>query len=87
MRFHAHAASTHVLKGWGVNVLIPFVEIILAIALFVMAMFILMVLSVIIGFLPALVAAVVFWFLTGSLFYAAVAFLVVAFLWVLIKRK
>ncbi len=67
--------------------LIPFVEILLAISLFAMAMFILVVLSAIIGFLPAIVTAVIIWLLTHSLFYAAVAFVVVAFLWALVKRK
>ncbi len=70
-----------------VNALIPFVEIILALILFVTAILVLVVLSAIIGFLPAIVAAVVIWFLTHSLFYAAVAFVVVAFLWALVKRK
>ncbi len=70
-----------------VSALIPFVEILLAIALFLIAMVCLVVLSAIIGFLPAIVAAVVIWLLTHSLFYAAVAFLVIAFLWALVKRK
>jgi hypothetical protein len=36
--------------------------------------------------LPAAIVAAVVWFLTGSLFYAGIAFLVIAFLSVL-KRK
>ncbi len=67
--------------------MIPFVEIILALILFVVAILVLVVLSAIIGFLPALVAAVVIWFLTHSLFYAAAAFVIIAFLWALVKRK
>lgn len=69
------------------SALIPFLEIILEAALFAVAMVMLLVLSAIIGFLPAILAAVVVWFLSHSLFYAALAFVAVAFLWALVKRK
>lgn len=68
-------------------VMIPFLEIVLALALFAAAMVMLLVLSAIIGFLPAILVAVIVWFLTHSLYYAALAFVVVAFLWALVKRK
>ncbi len=65
----------------------PVLETLLLMAIFAMAIIMLMVLSAIIWFLPAIVAAIIVWFLTGSLFYAAIAFLAVAFLWTLVKRK
>ena len=72
----------------GENELLPLaVEIVLAIILFGLAMLALMILSAIIGFLPAIIVAVIIWLLTRSLLYAAIAFVVVAFLWAIVKRK
>ena len=67
--------------------LIPLVEIVLAIVLFTMAMVILTLVKTVLGFLPAIIAALVIWFVTRSLLSAAVAFVIIAFLWVLVKRK
>ncbi len=67
--------------------MIPVAEIILSIAIFTVAILMLVVLSAIIGFLPAIVGAVVVWFLTHSLFFAALAFVVLALIWSIIKRK
>jgi zinc transporter ZupT len=64
------------------------VEAILAIVLFFIAIVILVVLSAIIGFLPAIIAAAVVYFVFGhSLLYAAIAFVAAAFLWAIVRRK
>jgi hypothetical protein len=70
-----------------VMVLPLIVEVVLALFLVIVAMTFLAVLSMLIGFLPAIIVAVIVWFLSHSLFYAALAFVVVAFLWVLAKKK
>jgi hypothetical protein len=44
------------------------------------------VLSAIIGLLPAIVAAVIAYLLTGSVVVAGLVFVVVAFVWVLVKK-
>lgn len=64
------------------------VDLILLLALVIIGIIIIVVIAkVLLFFLPAAIIAVVAWFLTGySLFWAGVAFLVVAFLSVL-RRK
>ena len=62
-------------------------EVIVFVALFVIGMIVLSVLSVLLGPLPAIIAAVVVYLLFKSLIYAGIVFVVVAFLWVLVKRK
>ncbi len=64
------------------------VDLILLLALVIIGIIIIVVIAkVLLFFLPAAIIAVVVWFLTGySLFWAGVAFLVVAFLSVL-RRK
>jgi hypothetical protein len=59
----------------------------LAVSLFGLAMLLLTILRIILGLLPAIVAALVIWFLTGSLLYAAIVFVVVAFLWAIARRR
>lgn len=64
------------------------VEVILALILFIAAIAVLMILSALIGFLPAIIVAVIVYFVAGqSLLYAAIAFVVVAFIWAIVKRK
>jgi len=62
-------------------------EMLLAVSLFGLAMLLLTILRIILGLLPAIVAALVIWFLTGSLLYAAIVFVVVAFLWAIARRR
>jgi len=67
--------------------LVSLAEIIVAI-LFVFAGFLaLSLLATLLGFLPAIVAAVIVYLLVRNLIYAGIAFVVVAFLWVLAKHK
>jgi hypothetical protein len=46
-----------------------------------------MVLAAVIHFILPIIAAVVVWFLTGSLLYAGLAFLVVAIIQLIIRRR
>jgi len=62
-------------------------EVIVFVALFVIGMIVLSVLSVLLGLLPAIIAAAVVYLLFKSLIYASIVFVVVAFLWVLVKHK
>jgi len=62
-------------------------EVIVFVALFVIGMIVLSVLSVLLGLLPAIIAAVIVYLLFKSLIYAGIVFIVVAFLWVLVKHK
>ena len=63
-------------------------EIVLVLALIAIAGIVLTVVSALLGFLPAIIAAAVVYFVFGhSLLYAAVAFVVVAFVWALVKRR
>ena len=67
--------------------MVSLAEIIVAI-LFVFAGFLaLSLLATLLGFLPAIVAAVIVYLLVRNLIYAGIAFVVVAFLWVLAKHK
>jgi len=67
--------------------MVSLTEILLAISLFGLAMLLLTILRTILGLLPAIAAALVIWFLTGSLLYAAIGFVVVAFLWAIACRR
>jgi len=62
-------------------------EIIALLVLLIIGIIIIIVIAkVLIFFLPAVIIAIVVWFLTGSWFWAGVAFLIIAFLSVL-RRK
>ena len=67
--------------------MVSLTEILLAISLFAIAMIFLTILRIILGLLPAIVAALVIWLLTHSLLYTAIVFVFVAFLWAVVKRK
>jgi hypothetical protein len=67
--------------------LVSVAEVIAALVLFGLGCLAITVLATLIGFLPAIAAAVIAYILTGSLLYTAAAFLIVAFLWMLVKHK
>jgi len=46
-----------------------------------------LILSAVIHFILPIIAAVVVWFMTGSLLYAGVAFVVVAILQLIVRRR
>ena len=61
-------------------------ELIIFAILVIIGIVIIMVLAAVIHFILPIIAAVVVWFLTGSLIYAGVAFLAVAILQLLVRR-
>ena len=61
-------------------------ELIIFLVLMVIGIIIIMVLATLIHFIIPIIAAVVVWFLTGSLLYAGIAFVVVAIIQLLAKR-
>lgn len=67
--------------------MISLVEIVLALVLVGVGLLVISLLATLLGFLPAIIAAVIVYFLAGSLLFAGVAFVVVAFLWVLVRHK
>ena len=54
--------------------------------LVIIGIVIILILSAIIHFILPIIAAVVVWFLTGSLIYAGIAFLAIAILQLLVRR-
>ena len=61
-------------------------ELVIFAILVIIGIVIIMVLAAVIHFILPIIAAVVVWFLTGSLIYAGVAFLAVAILQLLVRR-
>jgi hypothetical protein len=61
-------------------------ELIIFAILVIVGIVIILILSAIIHFILPIIAAVVVWFLTGSLIYAGIAFLAVAILQLLVRR-
>ena len=61
-------------------------ELIIFAILVILGIVIIMVLAAVIHFILPIIAAVVVWFLTGSLIYAGIAFLAVAILQLLVRR-
>jgi hypothetical protein len=65
----------------------PLFEIIALLILLVIGLLILvLIIKVIFLFLPAAIVAIVVWFLTGSLFWAGVAFLIIAVISIIGRR-
>jgi hypothetical protein len=62
-------------------------ELIIFAILVIIGIIIIMVLAAVIHFILPIIAAVVVWFLTGSLLYAGLAFLVVAIIQLIIRRR
>jgi hypothetical protein len=61
-------------------------EIVAVITLVGIGFLLISVIATIVGLLPAIAAAVVIYLLFHSLLYAAIAFVIVAFLWAVVKR-
>ena len=61
-------------------------ELIIFAILVIVGIVIILILSAVIHFILPIIAAVVVWFLTGSLIYAGIAFLAVAILQLLVRR-
>ncbi len=62
-------------------------ELIIFVVLLIIGIIIILILKAIIHFILPIIAAVVVWFLTGSLIYAGIAFVVIAILQLLIRRS
>jgi hypothetical protein len=72
------------------DILIPgvgFSELVIFLVLLIIGIIVILVLSAVIHFILPIIAAVVVWFLIGSLLYAGVAFLGVAILQLIIRRR
>lgn len=72
------------------DILIPgvgFGELVIFLVLLIIGVIAILVLSAVIHFILPIIAAVVVWFLTGSLLYAGVAFVVVAILQLIVRRR
>ena len=67
--------------------MVSLTEAVLAIVLVFAGFLVISLLATLLGFLPAIVATVIVYLLTGSLLYAGVAFVVIAFAWALVKHK
>jgi hypothetical protein len=68
--------------------LVSLAEIILALVLVFVGVLAISLLATILGFLPAIVAAVIVYYVAGqTLLYAGIAFVVVAFAWALVKHR
>jgi hypothetical protein len=61
-------------------------ELIIFAILVIVGIVIVLVLSAVIHFILPIIAAIVVWFLTGSLIYAGIAFLAIAILQLLVSR-
>jgi hypothetical protein len=65
---------------------IPMVDIVFGFALLVVGIIVIMLIGALIFLLPAAILAVIVWFLTGSMFWAGVVFLVIAVISLLKKH-
>jgi len=71
------------------DILIPgigFAELVILLILLIIGIIAILVLSAVIHFILPIVSAVVVWFLTGSILYAAIAFVAVAILQLVARR-
>lgn len=62
-------------------------ELIIFAILLIIGIIIIMVLAAVIHFIIPIIAAVVVWFITGSLLYAGIAFVAVAIIQLLFRRR
>jgi len=72
------------------DILIPgigFGELVIFLILLIIGIIAILILSAVIHFILPIIAAVVVWFLTGSLLYAGIAFVVVAILQLIVRRR
>ena len=67
--------------------MVSLTEAVLVIVLVFAGFLVISLFATLLGFLPAIVATVIVYLLTGSLLYAGVAFVVIAFAWALVKHK
>jgi uncharacterized membrane protein YqaE (UPF0057 family) len=68
--------------------LVSLAEIVIAIILVGVGFLVISLLATLLGFLPAIIVAVIVYFVAGhSLLYAGIAFVVIAFLWALVRHK
>jgi hypothetical protein len=65
---------------------VPVIDLLLGFGLLVIGAFVIMIIGALIFLLPAAILAFVVWFLTGSMFWAGVVFLVIAIISLLKKR-
>jgi signal transduction histidine kinase len=65
---------------------VPVIDLIIGFGLLVIGVIVIMIIGALIFLLPAAILAVVVWFLTGSMFWAGVVFLVIAVISLLKKR-
>ena len=61
-------------------------ELVVFLALVIIGAIIIMLLATVIHFIIPIIGAVIIWFLTGSLIYAGIAFLIIAIIQLLAKR-
>ncbi|MGA8905665.1 MAG: hypothetical protein WB661_11740 [Candidatus Bathyarchaeia archaeon] len=72
------------------DILIPglgFGELVIFLILLIIGIVAILILSAVIHFILPIISAVVVWLLTGSLLYAGVAFVVVALLQLIVRRR
>ena len=67
--------------------MVSLTEIVAALVLVLAGVLAISLLATLLGFLPAIIVAVIVYFVTDSLLYAGIAFVVIAFLWVLVRHK
>lgn len=60
-------------------------DIILVLVLVIIGIIVIVLVRLLIAFIPAIIVALIVWFLTGNLFWAGIAFLVVALLSLIAK--
>jgi hypothetical protein len=65
---------------------VPMIDLLLGFGLLVVGVIVIMIIGALIFLLPAAILAVVVWFLTGSMFWAGVVFLVIAVISLLKKH-
>lgn len=74
----------------SIDLLLPgigFGELVILLILLIIGVVAILVLSAVIHFILPIVAAVVVWFLTHSLLYAGIAFVVVAIIQLIVRRR
>ncbi len=62
-------------------------ELVIFIVLLIIGIIAILILSAVIHFILPIIAAVVVWFFTGNLLYAGIAFVVVAILQLILRRR
>ena len=67
--------------------MVSIAEVLAAIVLVFAGVIVISFLATLLGFLPAIIAAIIVYVLTRSLLYAGIAFVVIAFLWALVRHK